>query len=241
MGGEHLLRFWVGDRWMRITWTFSHQSNMYVMCAQDSFALAHQGWYASSMHGLFRTMSRTMRNGMPPRSSMIPAFIRVIVIRDYKAYRAVDPTRSVALNLGQGVANLTYIGRGPCWNWIGSYPTYNNGLPERLWHWLLRHLSVNSAISGITDSLWYVAKGMGQSVRVVARNEQTHVMWIETTKISSTSAGKPSPSQVVSEYGWRSYMAQRESVISRTRGNPTIHFGRGAIGYPDGREIDGAQ
>lgn len=51
-----------------------------------------------------------------------------VIVSQYNAFRAADSTRPVILNLGQGVANINYIGRGSaCAGRTDMYPQYAQG------------------------------------------------------------------------------------------------------------------
>ena len=171
-----------------------HKSNMYVICAQDSFALTKLNdtlIYAWSLP--YDEPDNAQWN---PKTSDYDSCINPsVIIGDYKKYKLKDPTRPVILGLGQGVANSTWYGRGSCYNWLASYPKYLKGCDIGTFD----IYPVNSNVVGITNNLWYVAKGMDSIIAWSANSNKPMWTWIETTKINTTSAGKPSPSQVKSE------------------------------------------
>lgn len=174
-----------------------HDAKMYVICAPDSFALTVlsdtliYGW------SMIDEPDNAQWN---PVTNQYDSCIHPLVIIDrYQEIKSLDDTRPVILNLSQGVANLTWIGRGDCYNWIASYPTYNNGYLSGCDIGMFDIYPVNSTISGITDSLWYLAKGLDSLYAWSPNTQKPMWAWIETTKISSSSAGKPTPEQVRSE------------------------------------------
>lgn len=174
-----------------------HDAKMYVICAPDSFALTVLS--DTLIYG-WSMMDEPDNAQWNPVTNQYDSCIHPLVIIDrYQEIKSLDDTRPVILNLGQGVANLTWIGRGDCYNWIASYPTYNNGYLSGCDIGMFDIYPVNSTISGITDSLWYLAKGLDSLYAWSPNTQKPMWAWIETTKISSTSAGKPSPEQVKSE------------------------------------------
>ena len=175
-----------------------HKYGMYVICGQDSFSLAHRsdtliyGWsipYDEPDNAQWNASTQQYDSCLHPD----------LIINLYRSLKAVDATRPVLLTLGQGVANLSYIGRGPCHEWLDSYPIDKHGYLEGCDICAFDIYPVNSTINGITGNLWYVAKGMDSLSSWSRGSGKPMWAWIETTKISAASAAKPTPSQVRSE------------------------------------------
>src|SRR5262249_50504638 len=86
-------------------------AHMRVICDQNSVGLKHRDdpTIAAWMHGDEPDNAQPLPGGGgygPP----IPA---KQIIADYQRMKSADPTRPVMLNLGQGVANDEWKGRGP--------------------------------------------------------------------------------------------------------------------------------
>jgi hypothetical protein len=110
----------------------------------------------------------------------------------YAAFKANDATRPIYLNLGQGVANVDYIGRGVCRGKVEMYPEYAKGADI---------LSFDIYPVNNTDSsheqLWLVASGIDR-LREATQYQKVIWTWIETTGIDDP-ARKPTPAQVKAE------------------------------------------
>jgi hypothetical protein len=168
---------------------------MSVICSQNKVGLAHKddrtivGW----MHGdepdnaQLIIDPKTGRRGYggpvpPPR-----------IVDDYERLRAVDPTRPILLNLGQGVANDEWKGRGQGAK-LDDYLTYVKGGD-------IVSFDVYP-VAGLekpdsANELWYVAKGVD---RLVKWTEGRRIVWncIECSRISNEKA-KATPHQVRAE------------------------------------------
>ena len=170
-------------------------AGMLVICEQNKVALAHKddpiivGW----MHGdepdnaqeIVDRATGTRRYGPP----VPPARDR----REYKELRASDPTRPVMLNLGQGVANDEWVGRGPGAS-LDDYPGYVEGCDIVSFDvYPVAGLERKDA----ADLLWYVAKGVDRLVKWTGGRKS---VWncIECTHISNPQA-KATPHQVRAE------------------------------------------
>ncbi len=115
------------------------------------------------------------------------------IVADYERIRQADPSRPVLLNLGQGVANDEWKGRGPGAS-LDDYPKYVRGGD-------IISFDVYPVV-GLdrrdgSDLLWYVAKGVG---RLVKWTEGRKIVWncIECTHIGNAQA-KATPHQVKAE------------------------------------------
>ena len=123
-------------------------------------------------------------DGMGGYGPCIPAST---VIDLYNTMKANDPTRPVYLNLGQGVANDSWVGRGVCTG-TSDYPDYTRGADI-----------VSFDVYPVNDGLplWYVAQGVDR-LRQWSNHEKPVWNWIETTGFNEPS-GAPSPEQVRAE------------------------------------------
>jgi hypothetical protein len=178
--------------------TLLHRYGMYVICGQDSFALAHTD--DTLIYGWSMPWDEPDNAQWNASTQQYDSCVHPDIVRNrYLAQKAADPTRPVLLTLGQGVANLDWYGRGPCYRWLDSYPTYNNGYLAACDIGAFDIYPVNSTIAGITDSLWYVAKGMDSLTAWSRGSGKPMWGWIECTRFTGSSAGKPTPAEVTSE------------------------------------------
>ena len=184
------------------------RAQMRVICAQNPVGLAHKddpiiaGW----MHGdepdntqLIidpKTGKRSYGGPVPPQS----------VVDDYKALIKADSTRPVLLNLGQGVANDEWHGRGRGAH-KDDYLTYVKGCD-------IVSFDVYPVV-GIRkpdgeNYLWYVPKGVD---RLVRWSKGQKIVWncIECTRISSENK-KATPHQVKAEV-WMSLIHGSMGII----------------------------
>ncbi len=167
-------------------------AGMQVICEQNAVGLAHKndstivGW----MHGDEpdnaqqvtdpKTGKQTWGGPVPPPR----------IIADYEKLRALDPTRPILLNLGQGVANDEWIGRGTGAR-LDDYLTYVRGGDV---------ISFDVyPVAGLEkpdgeNYLWYVPKGVD---RLKQWTGGAKVIWncIECTYIGQEKA-KATPHQV---------------------------------------------
>jgi hypothetical protein len=115
------------------------------------------------------------------------------VVRDYERMKATDPTRPVLLNLGQGVANDEWHGRGPQGK-PEDYPRYVQGCDVASFD-VYPVVGINKPDG--ENFLWYVAKGV---TRLVEWTGGRKPVWncIECTRIGSDDR-KATPAQVRAE------------------------------------------
>jgi hypothetical protein len=201
-------------------------AGMQVICDQNEVSLKHlddktivawmHGDEPDNAHG----MASTWRNDaeaankawpdMAPRTleqwgRYGPPIPPQQLINDYEAIRAKDPSRPVLLNLGQGVANEDYVGRGVRSGHLEDYPQYMKACDIVSYD----IYPVTSPYAYVKDNLWYVARGVE---RLVKWAEGRKVVWnvIECTHISSGS--KPTPAQVKAE-AWMSLIAGSKGLV----------------------------
>ncbi|MFQ6133321.1 MAG: hypothetical protein ACE5R4_14860 [Armatimonadota bacterium] len=170
-------------------------ADMPVICAQNEWGLAHKdertiiGW----MHGDEPDNAQPVTDPETGERSYGPCVPPPEVVADYEKMRAADPARPVMLNLGQGVANDEWIGRGAGAH-IDDYLTYVKGAD-------IVSFDVYPVV-GIRkpdgeNYLWYVPKGVD---RLIKWTNGEKIIWnvIECTHISNPNK-RATPHQVKAE------------------------------------------
>ena len=165
-----------------------------VFCEQNAVGLAHKndpeiiGW----THEDEPDNAQSVTDPATGKAGYGPCVPPARIVSDYSRLHAADPTRPVLLNLGEGVANDEWIGRGAGAT-LGDYPEYVKGCD-------IVSFDVYP-VAGLdkTDGenyLWYVPKGV---TRLVGWTAGRKPVWncIECTHIGS--GRKPTPLQVRSE------------------------------------------
>ena len=117
------------------------------------------------------------------------------IIRDYERIKANDPSRPVYLNVGPGVADTNWIGRGACRGRTDMYMVNNNGYLKACDIASFHIYPVNSHEAQVKDKLWYVANGVDNLLEW-SNSSKPVWCWIETTRITEKSARKPTPEEV---------------------------------------------
>ena len=169
-------------------------ANMKVICRQNAVGLAHRadptiaGW----MHEDEPDNAQPIKDPVTGKPGYGPCIPPASIIADYARLRAADPTRPVLLNLGEGVANDEWIGRGSGAS-LSDYGQYVQGSD-------IASFDVYP-IAGLgkpdgENYLWYVPKGV---TRLIGWTAGRKPVWtcIECTHIGSDR--KPTPRQVRSE------------------------------------------
>ena len=128
------------------------------------------------------------------------------IFEDYKAIRALDPSRPVMLNLGQGVAWDDYVGRGVRRNHPEDYPEYLLGCD-------IVSFDIYPAAHDspeVAGKLWFVARGVDRLGNWAGRDR---VCWncIECTRVKN-STRKATPHQVRCE-AWMSLIHGSRGLI----------------------------
>jgi hypothetical protein len=170
-------------------------ASMPVICHQNRTGLAHKddsvivGW----MHGDEPDNAQTIRDPKTGVRRYGPPIDPARIVADYERLRAADPTRPVMLNLGQGVANDAWVGRGPGAS-LDDYPRYARGAD------IVSFDVYPVAGLGRADGpelLWYVPKGVD---RLIKWTEGRKPVWncIECTHIDSQQT-QATPAQVKAE------------------------------------------
>lgn len=176
------------------------QAGMKVICAQNQVGLERAaettivGW----MHGDEPDNAQAL-----PEGGYGPAIDPAVLQADYERMRVADPTRPVWLNLGQGVANENWIGRGGPREDYPRYVATTDIVSYDVY-----------PVSGVRRDdgeqvLWWVAKGVDSLQAWAARGQP---VWnvIETTRINSERG--PTPAQVRSQV-WMSIVAGSTGII----------------------------
>ena len=173
------------------------KQGMQLFCEQNEVGLAHKddptiiGW----MHGDEPDNAQEKRGG-----GYGPPINPQVVQGWYEKKRQIDPTRPIMLNLGQGVANDNWHGRGSGAK-LDDYLDYVKGGDIISFDvYPVRHLS--------PDLLWYVPKGIDRLKKWTAGEK---IIWncIECTRGDK---GKATPSQVRSEV-WMSIIHGSHGLI----------------------------
>ena len=135
-----------------------------------------------------------------------PPILPSVIINNYNTIKSKDSSRPVLLNLGQGVANDEYKGRGTRTGHMEDYPEYVKGCDIAAFD----IYPVASTREEVHGKLWLVAKGVE---RLVEWTEGKKTVWncIESTRISNPSE-KATPHKVRAEV-WMSIIHGSTGII----------------------------
>lgn len=183
-------------------------AGMPVVCEQNAVGLAHRtdqtivGW----MHGDEPDNAQPVVDPTTGKSSYGPPIPPSRIVSEYARIRAADPTRPILLNLGQGVANDAWVGRGPGAS-PGDYPAYVNG--GDIVSFDVYPVAGLDRPDG-ADLLWYVPKGVD---RLVKWTGGKRLAWncIECTHIGDAKA-QATPHQVKAEV-WMSLIHGSSGIV----------------------------
>jgi len=160
-------------------------ANMPAYCDQNSVGLANlsnktiAGW----------TQEDEPDNAQPDGQGGYGPCIAPSQIQSlYQTMKTKDPSRPVFLNVGQGVANDAWVGRGSCSNQPQDYAEYAKGAD-------IVSFDVYPINSGLDITL--VALGVDRLGQAVSFKKPVW-NWIECTKIDQANP-KPTPDQVKAE------------------------------------------
>ncbi len=170
-------------------------AGMPVICEQNAVGLAHRddstivGW----MHGDEPDNAQEVVDRKNGRRSYGPPIPPSRIVDDYAKLRAQDPTRPIMLNLGQGVANDAWKGRGPQGK-LDDYLTYTRG--GDIVSFDVYPVAGLDRPDG-AEFLWYVPKGVD---RLFKWTDGKKIIWncIECTHIGDAKT-KATPHQVRAE------------------------------------------
>jgi hypothetical protein len=176
---------------------------MPVICAQNQVGLAHRddpiivGWMHGDEPDNAQSLGQGKGYGPPVRPQK--------VIDDYATWRRADPSRPVLLNLGQGVANDTWHGRGAGAK-QSDYLEYVKGGDIVSFD----IYPVASALPDVHGKLWMVALGVD---RLRRWSNDECIIWncIECTRIHNLEA-TPTPHDVRAEV-WMSLIHGSRGLI----------------------------
>ncbi len=181
---------------------------MPVICEQNAVGLAHKddpiilGW----MHGDEPDNLQDVTDPKTGKKSYGPPVPPASMVRQYQSLRAADPTRPVMLNLGQGVANDEWRGRGADAT-LDVYPDYIKGADIVSFD---VYPVTNIGKPDGENYLWYVAKGVD---RLVKWSGGQRIVWnaLECTHIDNPTA-KVTPAQLRAEV-WMSLVHGSRGII----------------------------
>lgn len=187
------------------------EAKMPVICEQNAVGLRHRedpiivGW----MHQDEPDNAQPVTDPATGRREWGGPVPPERVVEWYRQIKSRDPDRPVLLNLGQGVANDSWVGRGS-----GAHPddyfTYVKGA-DIVSYDVYPVAGLNSE-----DLLWYVGKGLERLQLWTRWNESTDgrkILWnaLECTRISNRER-KPSPHHVRAEV-WMSLIHGSQGII----------------------------
>lgn len=168
-------------------------AGMPVICERNAVGIAHlqdpliAGW----MHQDEPDNAQPVTDPKTGQQGYGPCIPPEQIVSQYRAMKARDPSRPILLNLGQGVANDEWVGRGSGAK-LDDYRTYVNGGD-------IVSFDVYP-VAGLDkdgeNRLWYVPKGVD---RLKGWTESKKPIWncIECTRISGPN--KATPHQVRAE------------------------------------------
>ncbi len=169
-------------------------AGMPVICEQNAVGLAHKddativGW----MHGDEPDNAQAILDPKTGKTTYGPCIPPARIVADYEKLRAQDPTRPIMLNLGQGVANDSWMGRGAGAS-LKDYETYVNG--SDIVSFDVYPIAGMDKTDG-ENYLWVVPKGVDR-LQQWTGGRKTVWNCIECTRIGS--GKKPTPEQARAE------------------------------------------
>jgi len=183
------------------------KAKMPVICEMNQVGKDHKadptivGW----MHGDEPDNAQPITDPKTGQSGYGPCIPPERIVADYRKMKAADPTRPIILNLGQGVANDEWIGRGNGSS-LKDYETYIHGGD-------IVSFDIYP-IAGLSkpnpeDYLWYVPKGLDRLSEWM-KGKGRRWNCIECTRIDGNR--KATPEQVCSEV-WMSIIHGTSGLI----------------------------
>lgn len=181
-------------------------AGMPVICERNAIGMAHlndpliAGW----MHQDEPDNAQPVTDPATGKQGYGPCVPPEKIVSEYTAWKALDPTRPILLNLGQGVANDGWIGRGSGAK-LDDYRTYVRGGD-------IVSFDVYPVAGLDKDGenlLWYVPRGID---RLKGWTEGQKPIWncIECTRISGPN--KATPHQVRAEV-WMSLIHGSKGLV----------------------------
>ncbi len=144
----------------------------------------------------------------------------------YDAMRSADPSRPVYLNLGQGVANDRWIGRGECHGQDKDYPEYAAAADIVSFD----IYPVTSKSDYVAGNLWFVAKGV-RRLRAWVNSEKPVWVWLETTHTNNPKV-RPTPYQIKAEV-WMAIINGAMGIGYFSHEFQPAFIEAGLLAYPD--------
>ncbi|MBV9864283.1 MAG: hypothetical protein JO316_02925 [Abitibacteriaceae bacterium] len=181
-------------------------AGMPVICEQNAVGLAHKtdktivGW----MHGDEPDNAQAITDPATGKQGWGGPVPPPKIVAEYEQMRASDPTRPIMLNLGQGVSNDQWIGRG-----TGARPddylTYVKGCDI-----VSYDVYPVAGLPNGENSLWYVPKGVDRLTQWTGGKK---IIWncIEASRIDNEKA-MVSPTQIRAEV-WMSLIHGSTGLI----------------------------
>lgn len=172
--------------------------------SQRSLAFIDDPTIVGWMHGDEPDNAQEVTDPKSGRKGYGPCIPPPKIVEDYKRIKANDPSRPIMLNLGQGVANDGWNGRGSGAK-LDDYKTYVQG--SDITSFDVYPVATN--LKPVGDNLGYVSKGID---RLTQWSGGSKIIWncIECTQIDGTT--KASPSQVRAET-WLSLIHGSRGII----------------------------
>jgi hypothetical protein len=159
-------------------------AGMPVLAGQNEFGLGAGG---RGIRG-WTMMDEPDNAQAKPGGGYGPCVFPPLIAERAARLRAADATRPIYLNLGQGVANRTYVGRGSeCGRHDEHYPEYAKAAD-------IVSYDIYPVNSGYP--MWWVGDGV-ERLRKWANYEKPVWNWIEASSIRGQ--GKPTPAQIRSQ------------------------------------------
>ncbi len=184
------------------------KAGMPVICSQNAVGLAHKGdpIIVGWMHGDEPDNAQDVTDPKTGKKGYGPCLPPARIVADYEKIKTADPTRPVMLNLGQGVANDEWVGRGSGAK-LSDYLTYVQG-GDVISFDIYPVASYSKKPS--ENYLWLVPKGVD---RLVKWTEGKRIVWncIECTHVDNPDK-KATPAQVKTEV-WMSLVHGSTGLI----------------------------
>lgn len=172
------------------------KSNIKAVGHLNKYGLEHlndtiiYGW----MHGDEPDNAQSKKNG---QKGYDPCIDPSIIVKNYEDIKQKDPSRPVYINLGMGVSNIGWFGRGECTGKYEMYKVDNNGYLKGCDIASFDIYPVNTSDKVYKDKLWFVPKGIDSLL--VWSHAKPSWCWIECTRIGDDCPRKPTTSEVKTE------------------------------------------
>ncbi len=172
------------------------KAGMYVICRQNEFGLSLKG--DTTVVGWMHDDEPDNAQWNEETQKYDPCIDPAEIIEYYNSVKSKDGSRPVYLNLGRGVSDIYWKGRGACTGKTDLYKESNNGYIAGCDIVSFDIYPVNDKDTNVSEKLWYVPKGI-DSLRNWSSKPKPTWCWIETTKIADGNNRQPTPDEVRSE------------------------------------------